>query len=122
MGDVRWWLLYALTWAVLYGAFVARLDGALYVTTFCAWFVALMSPLMLVDSVIEQSVQEPPTPVRDVLLQLRNWVMLGGLVWFGYIDTGVAWGLAMLCHAAHRLAVRRKRAAAADQPVHRGER
>lgn len=112
MKTVRWWLVYALTWALLYGAFVARLEGALHVVKFSVWVLAALSPVMVVDSVIEQSVKEPPMRLRSVLLWLRNWVALGLLVWFGHIATGAALGVVMLCAAAHGLAVRKRRASA----------
>lgn len=108
----RWWLVYALTWAVLYGAFAAQLDGALYVIKYLVWVLVALSPVMVAVSVIEQSVKEPPMRLRSALLWLRNWVALGLLVWFGHFATGAALGVVMLCAAAHGLAVRKRRAAA----------
>lgn len=110
MGDVRWWLLYALGWALLYGAFVLNLDGALYVLKFCIWFMAVLAPLLLTEAAIAKSVEEPPMPLRSVMGQLRSWAALALLVWFGHIATGAALGVVMLFGDAHGRAVRRKRA------------
>ena len=105
-----WWLLHALTWALLYGAFVARLEGALYVLKFYVWIKAILSPAMLVTSVIEEAAKQTPKPLRWALAQLLNWTAMGLLVWFGHVATGAALFVEILFCAAHRREVRKRRA------------
>ena len=43
----RWWFAHALHWAVLYGAFAADMDGAMYVLKFWVWVMAPLSLFLL---------------------------------------------------------------------------
>lgn len=109
----KWWLGHALHWALLYGAFAAGLDGAMYVLKFLVWVLAPVSLFLLADKATTDAAKKPPQPARTGLSRLQSWVTLALLVWFGHIASGAAWGLVMLMCAIHREAVRKARAATA---------
>lgn len=109
----KWWLVHAMHWALLYGAFVANLDGAMYVLKFLVWALAPVSLLLLADEATTDAAKKPPQPVRGWLSRFQSWVTLALLVWFGHIASGAAWGLVMLMCAIHREATRKVRAATA---------
>ena len=112
---LKWLVAHSLHWAVLYGAFAAQLDGAMYVLKFWVWLMAPLSLFLLVAKVTEEEANRPPQPVRSALNFLQAWVTLGLLVWFGHIATALAWGLAMLMFAAYRDAVKKARNKEADK-------
>jgi hypothetical protein len=107
----RWWVMHALHWAVLYGAFVAQMEGAMYVLKFWVWVMAPLSLFLLADKAAADAAKKLPQPVRGWLSMLQAWVTLGLLVWFGHIASALAWGLVMC--AVHRDTTRKARAAAA---------
>lgn len=109
----RWWFVHALHWAVLYGAFAADMDGAMYVLKFWVFVMAPLSLFLLADKAAADAAKKPPQPVRAWLSMLQAWVTLGLLVWFGHIASALAWGLVMVMCAVHRDAIRKARAAAA---------
>lgn len=108
----RWWLVHAMHWAVLYGAFAADMNGAMYVLKFWVWVMAPLSLSLLTDKAVADSAKKPPQPVRGWLSMLQAWVTLGLLVWFGHIASALAWGLVMVMFAVHRAATSKARAAA----------
>ena len=110
---IQWLVAHALHWGVLYGAFVAELDGAMYVLKFFVWAMAPLSLALLADKATADSAKNPPQPVRRTLGSVQAWVTLGLLVWFGHVATALAWGLVMVMVAVHREAVRKVRATAA---------
>jgi hypothetical protein len=110
----KWWLVHALHWALLYGAFAARLDGALYVLKFWVWVMAPLSLFLLTDKAAADAAKKPPRPVLGWLSMLQAWATLGLLVWFGHIASGLAWGLVMLNCAWHRDAARKARGSATE--------
>ena len=107
-----WSIAHSLHWAVLYGAFFASVDGAMYVLKFMVWTMAPLSVLLLVGQVAADVAKNPPTPVRNWMSMLQAWVTLGLLVWFGHIASALAWGLVMLVIALHREATKKARSAA----------
>ena len=70
---MQWTLLQLLHWAVLYGAFVLRLDGAMYVLKFWVWCGAPLSLVLLTDAVAAKAAAAPPTPVRTALSRVQSW-------------------------------------------------
>lgn len=111
MKTAKWWLVHALHWAVLYGAFAAQIDGAMYVLKFFVWVMAPLSLFLLVDKAAQDAAKEPPLPaVRGWFTWTQAWATLGLLVWFGHIASGLAWGLVMVMFALHRDATRKARA------------
>jgi hypothetical protein len=114
---IQWLVAHALHWAVLYGAFVAELDGAMYVLKFFVWVMAPLSLVLLADKATANSAKNPPQPVRRALGSVQAWVTLGLLVWFGHVATALAWGLVMVMVAMHREAVRKARDTATDAPA-----
>ena len=111
MGKIlSWTLMHCAHWAVLYGAFVANIEGAMYVLKFFAWALAPVALLLLTDAAQEKGAQEPEKPVRAALSRVQAWATLLLLVWFGHIATAAAWGLAMACVAVYREAVKKRRA------------
>lgn len=109
----HWWLVHALHWAVLYGAFFANVAGAMYVLKFCVWLMAPVSLLLLDDKPAAEAAKKPERPVLRWLSKLQAWATLGLLVWFGHIASALAWGLVMVMFAMHHDATRKARAAAA---------
>lgn len=105
-----WWLVHSLHWAVLYGAFSAEVDGAMYVLKFWVWVMAPLSLVLLADQAVVDAAKKPPQPVRGTLSMLQAWVTLGLLVWFGHIASALAWGLAMTMVALQIEATRKLRA------------
>lgn len=92
-----WWTVHVLHWAVLYGAFVVKAEGAMYILKFWVWLMAPLSLLLLADKKLDV------TPaVRSGLSMLQAWVTLGLLVWFGHIPTAIAWGVVMWMIVVHR--------------------
>ena len=104
---IKWWLIHALHWVVLYGAFVAGAEGALYVLKFWVWVMAPASLFLLTDKSAAESAKRPRRPVRGALSLFQAWVTLSLLVWFGHIASALAWGLVMLALAAHRAAAKK---------------
>lgn len=114
---VHWFLWHALHWAVLYGAFLAELEGAMYLLKFFVWLLAPLSLFLLTSTAVVSLAKRPPQPLRYALSRLQAWVTLGLLVWFGHIATGVAWGLVMFVVAAATSATRKVRESAATGPA-----
>lgn len=108
-----WGLVHSLHWAVLYGAFCAEVDGAMYLLKFWVWVMAPLSLVLLADKVVIEAAKNPPQPVRGALSRLQAWVTLGLLVWFGHIASALAWGLVMTMVALHIEATRKVRASTA---------
>ena len=108
-----WWLVHSLHWAVLYGAFSAEVNGAMYLLKFWVWVMAPLSLVLLADTVVLEAAKKPPQPVRSTLSRLQAWVTLGLLVWFGHIASALAWGLVMTMVALHIEATRKLRASMA---------
>ena len=98
----QWLVGHSLHWAVLYGAFAADVDGAMYVLKFWVWVLLPLSLFLLADKATEDAAKKPPRPVRGALNLLQAWVTLGLLVWFGHIASALAWGFVMLVVAVHR--------------------
>jgi hypothetical protein len=109
----KWFFVHALHWALLYGAFAADVEGAMYVLKFWVWLMAPLSLFLLADKAVANSAKKPTTPARSALVWLQAWVTLGLLVWFGHIASALAWGLVMVACAVHREATRKARASAA---------
>ncbi len=107
---MTWTLVHCAHWAVLWGAFGAELEGAMYVLKFFAWTMAPLSLLLLTSFAQEKGAQEPQTPVRAALSRVQAWVTLLLLVWFGHVATALAWGVSMFCAAAYREGVKKRRA------------
>ena len=105
----RWYLVHALHWAVLYGAFAAQIEGAMYVLKFWVWVMAPFSLFLLADKAAADAAKKPPQPVRAWLSMLQAWATLGLLVWFGHIASALAWGLVIVMVAVHRDATRKAR-------------
>ncbi len=105
----KWLLVHALHWAVLYGAFVANVDGAMYVLKFCVWVMAPLSLFLLVDKAAASAAKKAARPARDAMSMLQAWTTLGLLVWFGHIASALAWSLVMVMVALHRDATKKAR-------------
>ncbi len=99
---LKWSVAHALHWAVLYGAFAADIDGAMYVLKFWVWVLLPLSLFLLADHVAASAAKKPRTPIRGFLSALQAWATLGLLVWFGHIASALAWGFVMLVVAVHR--------------------
>lgn len=110
---MKWWLVHAVHWAVLYGAFAAQSDGAMYVLKFWAWVIAVMCGFMLTDASIADGAKKPARPMRRWLSWAQAWATLGLLVWFGHIATGLAWLWVMVVIAIHQDKVKTQRSAPA---------
>lgn len=106
-----WWLRHVLHWAVLYGAFAAEVDGAMYILKFLVWVMAPLSLFLLANNAVVDAAKKPPHPVRADLSMLQAWATLGLLVWFGHIASALAWGVVMTMVAVHRDYTRKARAA-----------
>ncbi len=113
MSTVKWLAVHAIHWAILYGAFVAKIDGALYVIKFFVWAMAILSPVLLTDQAVTDSAKKPPQPVRGWMIWLQASATLGLLVWFGHIASALAWCLVMVMTAVQSRIVRKVRASAA---------
>lgn len=111
----QWWLVHLLHWAVLYGAFAAQMEGAMYVLKFWVWVMAPLSPFLLAEKAAKDAAKKPPEPLRGALSMVQAWTTLGLLVWFGHIASGLAWGWVMLMVAMHRDNTRKAREATAAQ-------
>lgn len=105
----KWFLVYMLHWALLYGAFFANLDGAMYVLKFWVWALAVLVCTLFMDVAVEAAAKIPPKPTRRFFSLLQAWCTLGLLVWFGHIGTGVAWFWVLLAFAIARQKVISKR-------------
>lgn len=111
--TVKWGIFQALMWALLYGAFVLQLDGALSVLKFILWTVAVLSLFGMTDKAIRDRATWPARPfARRTLSWVQSWATLGLLVWHGHTFTGVAWAIAMATIAASANAARKLRAGA----------
>ena len=97
-----WWLVHLLHWAVLYGAFFAQFEGAMYVLKFWAWIMAPLSCALLIEKAIADAAKKQPQPMRRWLSWAQAWVTLGLLVWFGRIATALAWFWVMFVMAVHQ--------------------
>lgn len=106
------WLVQGLIWAVMYGAFLAQLDGAMHVLKFWVWSMALLSLLLVTDRAVADGARQPARPVIEWLGLFQKWVLLVLLVWFGHIASAGALALMMFMIAFHRDATRKARAAA----------
>lgn len=104
-----WIAFHCAHWAVLYGAFVLEVEGALYVLKFFAWVMVFVAPLLLTNAAKENGVKENPTPVRSALTRIQSWATLLALVWFGHIATALAWCWVMACVALYREGVKKTR-------------
>lgn len=109
MKTAKWAAWHAMHWAVLYGAFVAQMDGAMYVLKFLVWTMAPLSCLLMADAAVKNSAKSPPQPTLAALNWLQSWATLGLLVWHGHIASGLAWLLAMLFVATHQDMVKKLR-------------
>lgn len=110
MSDLaKWWLWHALHWALLYGAFAAEMQGAMYVVKFVVWSFVPFSLLLLADKAVADTAARPRRPLLNALKMLQAWSTLILLVWFGHIVTALAWAFVMFMVAVHRELVRRKR-------------
>jgi len=98
----KWWFIHVIHWAVMYGAFAANLDGAMYVLKFWVWIMAPISLTLLADKAIKDTAQKPARPIRSFLSMTQAWVMLFALVWFGHIATGLAWAFVILVTYVHK--------------------
>lgn len=107
-----WWMVHAAHWAVLYGAFVLSLEGAMYVLKFSIWIMAPFSLALLADKAAQDGAKNPPAPVRAALSWAQAWTQLALLVWFGHIVTALAWCVVMLMIAVYDNEVRKIRTAA----------
>lgn len=107
---ITWIAAHCAHWAILYMAFFAHIDGALYILKFFAWAMVFISPVLLTDIAKDRGAKETPTPVRAVLSRVQSWCTLLALVWFGHIATAVAWVFVMLCCALYREGVKKIRA------------
>lgn len=113
MKLTKWWLVHLLHWALLYGAFAAEVDGAMYVLKFWVWVMAPLSLFLLADKAAADAAKKPPQPVRGALSWVQAWVTLGLLVWFGHIASALALGLTMTVIAVYRDATLKLRASSA---------
>jgi hypothetical protein len=109
-----WTTVHALHWAILYLAFGANVEGAMYVLKFWVWVMAPLSLALLADRSVQASAKKPPQPVLGWLSWLQAWATLGLLVWFGHIASGLAWGFVMVMSAWHRDVTKKARAAMAQ--------
>lgn len=110
---VKWSAAHILHWAILYGAFVLSLDGAMYLLKFCVWTMAPLSLFLLADKAAAAAAKTPPKPVISCLNMLQAWITLGLLVWHGHIATGLAWLVVIVMTAWHRDATKKARQATA---------
>lgn len=110
--TMSWLVLHACLWAVLYGAFAMKLEGAMYLLKFFAWVMAPLALFLLTDAAQKKGADEQPRPIATALSRLHAWTMLGLLVWHGHVATALAWGLVMLCGAIYREGVKKARGAA----------
>lgn len=104
------WLGHALHWAVLYGAFVAHSEGAMYILKFVVWAMVPMSLFLLADESIAGAAKKPPMPFYAALGAFQAWATLGLLVWFGHIASAIAWLVVIVMVFAHRSEVCKARA------------
>jgi hypothetical protein len=114
---LKWWMVHAVHWALLYFAFAEGMQGAMYVLTFAIWVAAPFSLFLLADTTAIASAKRPPQPIRGVFSWLQAWATLGLLVWFGHTATALAWGLVMLMLAMHHDATKKKRHSTAASAV-----
>lgn len=120
MKNLTYWAaVHAAHWGLLYGAFVANVEGAMYVLKFFTWVLASFSMFLLADKAAQDAAKKPAQPVRHALSMLQAWVMLLSFVWFGHIAAGLAWGWTMVMITIHGEAVKKARASyTAEQPMH----
>lgn len=108
MKTAKWTMVHAFHWAVLYGAFAANLEGAMYVLKFWVWAAAALCLVLLTDSAIKSTAEKPEeAKLKQALSLAQAWVTLGLLIWFGHIASAVAWGWVMCAVAFHRDAARK---------------
>lgn len=109
---MKWALVYVLEWAVLYAAFVLKLDGAMYVLKFAVWSILVLSPAFMMDATIQKAAESAKRygPIQVGLGRLLSWTALLALVWFGHFATAVAWLIVMIMVAGHNGAVAKLRA------------
>ena len=106
---MKWCFVHALHWAVLYGAFAAQADGAMYVLKFWTWVMAILSWVLLTEEAVANAAKKPPQPMRRWLSWVQAWATLGLMVWFGHIVTGLAWLWVMVMIAIHQEKVKTQR-------------
>jgi hypothetical protein len=114
----RWCVVHAIHWALLYGAFVAGIDGAMYVLKFFVWCMWPLSFLLASKDVIAKDAKEPPKPFLSALSAFQAWVTLFFLVWHGHFFTGLAWLIVIVMIAHHRAETKKVREALAKEPPH----
>lgn len=107
--SAKWMLVHTLHWALLYGAFFADLDGAMYVLKFWVWVTALIVGVLFRDVAIETAAKKPPQPTQLFFSLLQAWCTLGLLIWFGHIVSGAAWLWVLIAFGIAREKVAKKR-------------
>lgn len=112
MSTLKWLVVRAIHLAILYGAFIAQIDGALYVIKFFVWSMAILSPVLLTDKAVTDSAKKPPQPVRGLMIWFQAWATLGLLVWFGHIASALAWCFVMVMMEVQSRLVRKVLASA----------
>lgn len=100
--HITWITFHTLHWAVLYGAFELKLNGAMYVLQFFVWVMLLTAFILLSDRLAKQAAKDKPAPLKATMSALQSWSTLLLLVWNGHIATSIAWGVVMMLVAIHR--------------------
>lgn len=95
---LNWTIASVVLWALMYFAFIGQVAGALHVLKFYAFFLLVVSPLLLMKTTIKAMASNPEMSwIFFRLSQLQQFVMLGAFVWTGHSFTAAAWLIFMIC-------------------------
>jgi hypothetical protein len=114
----KWFVGHLIHWALLYWAFVAGLDGAMYVLKFFVWCLWPVSFMLASKDVIAKDAKEPAKPVLGAMDAFQSYVTLGLLVWNGHFFTGVAWLTVIVMVSHHRTETAKVRESLANGQPH----
>lgn len=96
MKTSKWVLVHLIHWALLWGAFAADIQGAMYTIKFWVWVCAVLGVYQLTDESVKSVARRPPQAAWQTSLGwIQAWVTLSVLVWFGHFASALAWGWVM---------------------------
>lgn len=96
MKTSKWVLVHLIHWALLWGAFAADVQGAMYTIKFWVWVSAAFSIVQLTDQSLQSAASRPEQAAwKTSLGWIQGWVTLCAMVWFGHFASALAWGWVM---------------------------
>ena len=110
MKTSKWVLVHLIHWAMLWAAFGADIQGAVYTIKFWVWVCAAFGVYQLSDQSVQSAATRPEQAAwKTSLGWLQAWVTLSVLVWFGHFASALAlgWVMAVVNWQAERVAALR---------------